>query len=207
VRQPEFFVEASVNVAGNGFTEIRAMLQNRSGWPARAGDSLSFRYYVDISEGVSAGLTAADYIVTRNFAQGRATVSNLLPFDAANNLYYVQVNYTGDTLFPGTQDSYRRECQFRIAVPQSAPSTAWNTANDWSYRTLKTGGGALTSGDPSQNITVYESGRRVFGLEPGSTGISIRPWRPSQRIRTERMYDITGRRMRPERLNLFHAHR
>jgi len=41
----EMFVEASINATGSNFTEIKALVNNQSGWPARMGDRLSFRYY------------------------------------------------------------------------------------------------------------------------------------------------------------------
>ena len=49
----EIFVEASVNASGSNFTEIKALLNNQSGWPARMGDKLSFRYYFTLESGVT----------------------------------------------------------------------------------------------------------------------------------------------------------
>ena len=39
--------------SGSNFTEIKVLLNNQSGWPARMGDSLSFRYYFTLESGVT----------------------------------------------------------------------------------------------------------------------------------------------------------
>ena len=49
----EIFPEASVNASGTNFTEIKVLLNNQSGWPARMGDRLSFRYYFTLESGVT----------------------------------------------------------------------------------------------------------------------------------------------------------
>ena len=49
----EIFPEASVNASGTNFTEIKVLLNNQSGWPARMGDKLSFRYYFTLESGVT----------------------------------------------------------------------------------------------------------------------------------------------------------
>ena len=47
----EIFAEAAVNASGTNFTEIKVLLNNQSGWPARMGDKLSFRYYFTLESG------------------------------------------------------------------------------------------------------------------------------------------------------------
>ena len=49
----EIFPEASINASGTNFTEIKVLLNNQSGWPARMGDRLSFRYYFTLESGVT----------------------------------------------------------------------------------------------------------------------------------------------------------
>jgi len=44
VPEDEIFVEAGVNASGNNFIEIKAIVNNKSGWPARVCENLSFRY-------------------------------------------------------------------------------------------------------------------------------------------------------------------
>src|SRR5262245_9955882 len=49
----QIFVEAGVNASGTNFTEIRAFLNNRSAFPAKVGDQLSFRYFFTLEPGVT----------------------------------------------------------------------------------------------------------------------------------------------------------
>ncbi|RUS47874.1 glycoside hydrolase family 9 protein [Cohnella sp. AR92] len=158
-REDEMFVEASFNSTGPNYTEIKALLNNRSGWPARMGDKLSFRYYVDLTEVYNAGYTANDIAISTNYNQG-ATVSALKPFDAANHLYYVVVDFTGTKIYPGGQSAYKKEIQFRLSAPQA--TTFWNPANDYSATGL-TGTAAVKTA----YIPVYDNGVKVFGNEPG----------------------------------------
>ncbi|MEJ2664611.1 MAG: glycoside hydrolase family 9 protein, partial [Spirochaetia bacterium] len=51
----EFFVEAAVNSSGSNYSEIKALMNNRSAWPARVITNLKFRYFMDLSEVFAAG--------------------------------------------------------------------------------------------------------------------------------------------------------
>ncbi|WP_432834749.1 cellulose binding domain-containing protein [Dactylosporangium sp. CA-092794] len=42
---PELFIESSINASGSNFTEVKALVYNKSAWPARALTQGSFRYY------------------------------------------------------------------------------------------------------------------------------------------------------------------
>jgi len=158
----EFFVEASINQQGAGFTEIRALLNNRSAFPAGGSAFLSFRYYVDLTETLAAGYTPAQVTVTSNYNQG-AKLSALQPYDVARKLYYVNVDFTGTLIVPGSSSTYRKEVQFRLSLPSGAPAAAWNPANDFSYQGLATGNAntALTTRMP-----VYQESQRLSGTEP-----------------------------------------
>lgn len=164
VTNDEFYAEAGINASGSNFIEIKALLNNCSGWPARMGDQLSFKYFVDITEAVNAGYTAKDFKITTNYNQG-AAVSQLLPWDEANNLYYVNVDFTGTKIYPGGQSAYKKEVQFRITGP--ANTAFWDNSNDYSY----TGLNGVTSGNVVKTtyIPVYDAGVKVFGDEPGSS--------------------------------------
>jgi endoglucanase len=160
-RQAEFYVEASVNSSGDRFTEIRAMVRNKSILPARAASTLKFRYYLDISETIAAGLKASDVKINTNYVQGKIKVSELVPVEGS--IYYVEVDLTGEVLYPGTQDSYRREIQFRMGLADNAAAGAWNPANDWSYKDLAKGYNQTLP--PAINIPVYIDDKQVFGAE------------------------------------------
>lgn len=172
VTNDEFFVEAGINASGSNFIEIKAILNNQSGWPARMGDKLSFKYFVDITEAVNAGYSASDIKIATNYNAG-AVVSGLLPWDEANNIYYVNVDFTGTKIYPGGQSAHKKEVQFRIAGPTN--TSFWNNANDYSF----TGLSGVTSGSVVKTtyIPVYDDGKLVFGNEPGgaSNNSSITP--------------------------------
>ena len=161
----EFFVEAGTNATSSNFLEVKMFMYNESGWPARVGDKLSTRYFVDITEGVNAGYTASDYKITTNY-NGGAKVTGLLPWDAANNIYYVNIDFTGTNIYPGGQSAYRKEVQFRVAAPTGV---AFDNSNDFSYKDIK----GVSSGSivKTKYMPVYDAGVLVYGLEPGGSTI------------------------------------
>ena len=159
ITNDEFYVEAGLNASSTNFVEIKAIMFNKSGWPARVGDKLSFKYFVNISEIIQAGYAVNDIVVSSSYNQG-ARFSQLLPWDVANNIYYVNVDFTGTTIYPGGMSAYRKEIQFRMAAPMGV---TWNNANDFSYRDLVgTGGGSVIK---TKNIPVYDNAVKVYGDE------------------------------------------
>lgn len=173
-REDEMFVEAAVNASGSNFVEIRALLNNRSGWPARASDKMSFNYYVDLTETVEAGYGPEDITVTAGGYNQGATVSPLKPYDTNNHIYYTTVDFSGTRIYPGGQSAYRKEVQFRIAAPLN--TTFWNNANDFSYQGIAAGGAAPIK---TQYIPVFDAGVRVFGELPTGGGNPGEPTAPA----------------------------
>ena len=113
---------SAINATGSNFTEIKALVNNQSGWPARMGDKLSFRYYFTLESGV----TPSQITINANYNQCSAPTGPTLH---AGSVYYVTVNCTGTKIYPGGQSSTSsKEVQFRIAS-----SGAWDPSNDWSY--------------------------------------------------------------------------
>lgn len=106
VTNDEFFVEAGINASSSNFIEIKALLNNHSGWPAKMGDKLSFKYFIDISEITKLGYKASDITVTTNYNNG-AVVSGLLPWDKDANIYYVNADFTGTRIYPGGQSAFK----------------------------------------------------------------------------------------------------
>ncbi len=157
----EFFVLASVNQQGANFTEIRALLNNRSAWPARGSTNLAFRYYLDLSELFNAGYTAADVRVQSYYSNG-ATVGPLTVHDATKKIYYVEVKFQGIEIIPGP-GTYQREMQLRLGVRDGVPASAWDPTNDWSYQGLQLNRDLLRQ---SKYIPVYENGIRLSGTLP-----------------------------------------
>jgi len=60
---------------------------------------LSAKYFVDISEAVAKGITL-DQITVQSTTNGGAKVSQLLPWDPDNHIYYVNIDFTGINIFP-----------------------------------------------------------------------------------------------------------
>lgn len=175
-REDEMFVEASVNASGSNFVEIRALLNNRSGWPARASEEMSFRYYVDLSEAVEAGYGPEDITVTAGGYNQGAAVSQLQPHDTARHIYYTTVDFTGTRIYPGGQSAYRKEVQFRITAPLN--TSFWDNTNDFSFQGLAPQGASPIK---TPYIPVFDAGQHVFGELPqggGNPGEPVAPAAP-----------------------------
>lgn len=154
----EFLVESKLNSSGSTHSEYAVWAHNRTAWPARI-PNLSFRIFVDISEGIAAGYSSSDYIVSANGSN--ATISELTAWDATNHIYYVEVRFNDDVLiYPGGQGETKEESQIRVRLPYDAPASAWDPTNDWSYQDI--------SGDLGEvsNIPLYANRELVYGNEP-----------------------------------------
>lgn len=74
----EFAVSAKINASGASFTEISARVQNKTAWPARMGDRLTIRYYVDLSEVFAAGYALGDLKLTMGYNQDNSAQPPML---------------------------------------------------------------------------------------------------------------------------------
>ena len=152
----EFYVNGGINVNGNDFIEIKANICNVSAWPARVAKKLEFRYYVDLSEVYKAGGSASDIQVTTNYmAAGKS--NGLKCWDEDKHIYYLYVDFSGDLIYPGGQDKYKKEIQVRIRNTKGV----WDNSNDPSFYNMTNGGNALLT-----TTALYEDGKLVFGTEP-----------------------------------------
>ncbi len=161
VPEDEIYVEAALNNKSSNHIEVRAYLINKSAWPARVGDKLSFKYFVDISEAIDAGYKASDLTVSTGYTQG-GTASQLIPWDASKNIYYTNVDFTGTKIYPGGQSAYRHEVQFRISAPLG--TSFWDNSNDFSFDGISPDSNSAVK---VSNMPVYDAGVKVFGQEPG----------------------------------------
>jgi endoglucanase len=156
----ENHIESAINAKGPNFIEIKALLYNQTGWPARADDKLSFRYFFDISELIANGASAGDITVSTAYNQG-AKLDGPFPWKNSQTLYYVTLDFAGTLIYPGGQSAHKKEAQFRIAGP---PNTSYfDAGNDWSFAGI-----SAEPSTPSRNdrIPIYRDGIRVFGQEP-----------------------------------------
>ncbi|NME69567.1 glycoside hydrolase family 48 protein [Flammeovirga aprica] len=141
---------------------VRVLVQNRTAWPSRVTDKLSFRYFFDISEGVAEGYTIADYQPELNSVQGNSTMT-VAAWDETNNIYYAEVSLAGEQIAPIGDPAFRRDVQVNFRVANGVP---YDTSNDWSALGLDTEG-------ESPRIPVYDNGVLVFGSEPNGGGTPV----------------------------------
>lgn len=165
----ELYVEQRVNASGSGFTEIKAVVYNKTGWPARVTENLELRYFIDLSEVIAAGGSASDITVSINYAEG-AKFGGLYEWNKAKNLYYVSIDFSGVKIYPGGQSAWKKEVQFRML----SANGAWNADNDPSFAELiGTNGSELVR---ASHAALYEGGKLVFGTEPdGKSAGAVKP--------------------------------
>lgn len=166
----ELYVEYRTNAQGNGFTEIKALVYNKTSWPARVTDNLKLRYYMDLSEVYAAGGSASDLSLTTNYSEG-AKGTGIYCHDEAKHIYYAEIDFSGTKIYPGGQSAYKKEVQFRI----TSGSGVWDATNDPSYKEL-----AGTNGSSevrAVNMALFENGKLVFGTVPDgqSAGTAVKP--------------------------------
>lgn len=155
----EIYVEASIS--SNDSADIKSFLYNKSGWPARVCDKLSFRYFMDLSEYVSAGYDPNDISVSIIYsAAPTASISKPILYDASKNIYYCEIDLSGTKIFPGSNSDHQKEAQFKIQPPTGAP---WDNTNDFSYQ------GIMEDSEIVKEIPVYDNGVLIFGVEPNGT--------------------------------------
>lgn len=176
VRDTEYVVVAKINTPGDRFTEIAATVLNKTTWPARYAENFKIRYFVNLSEVFEAGFSLSDVIVEfRNChlcSSDTLDISPLTPYNGDTAVYYIEISFDGESIYPGGQSAYRREVQFRIGLPETAPQNIWDPANDPSFVNLTSQ--VDTTG--CMEIPAYENGVLVWGKEPDGTHFVIPTW-------------------------------
>ncbi len=167
--EEELYVEYRTNAQGNGFTEIKALIYNKTAWPARVTDDLELRYYIDLTELYEAGGSASDLTVTTNYSEGGKS-GGIFVHNEKNHIYYVSIDFSGTKIYPGGQSAYKKEVQFRI----TSKNGVWDATNDPSFAELVGTNGS--SEVRAVNTALYEGGVLVFGKEPdGKSSGSQKP--------------------------------
>lgn len=140
----EYRVEVSVNASGSDFLEIKALTYNMTGWPARAPKDLELRYYFSLPSGKN----ISDFSVSSSYGQNVRSVTLAA---ADGGMAFVQVLFDEYSCYPGGQEEYKKEVQFRITgLPADAAGTA--------------------------AACLYEDGKLVYGQEPaGGSGTVTTP--------------------------------
>lgn len=154
----EFIAEASINVNGNDFIEIRAFVYNETAWPARANKDLELRYFVDLSEVYDAGGSIDDIEITTNYVQALES-AGFVTWDEDSHIYYLCIKFTDGEVYPGGQEYYKKEVQVRMR----GRNGVWDSSNDYSFTGLAQGNPV-----PAVNMALYEAGELVYGSEPAA---------------------------------------
>ncbi|MBF9127466.1 glycoside hydrolase family 9 protein [Plantactinospora sp. S1510] len=142
----ETTVETTVMQAEPRATGIKAIIYNKSAFPARALTDSSFRYYFR-REGTSA------IQVTSGYTQGCPAPTTATQL--SGDIWYVEVDCGGHTIAPAGQSAHRMEVQFKIGVPEGG---TWDPTNDPSYQ--------ATAG-PNPKVALYEGSTLIWGAAPG----------------------------------------
>lgn len=165
----EFLTESKINASGPNFVEYAVTVNNRSGWPARNSQKLSYRVFLNLSEGFDAGLTLANYSVTSG--NSNDVSGTLKAWNLAKHIYYAEVKFPETlNIFPGGDDVSQKELQVRIMC-NSNNAAHWNLSNDWSVVGVGNGGSGKQE---SVNIPMYVDGQLVGGNEP-EAGVNRAP--------------------------------
>lgn len=154
VRDDEIYLQAAINAQGSNFIEVKTVVVNQSAWPSRMGDNLKFRYYYTDDGGTIS--TQANYNQCNNAPTG--------PHLYSGDIYYIEVDCTGTLIYPGGQQHYKKEVQFRIST-----TGTWDNSNDWSYTDL----GSSPQNPPTvTHMTLYADDLLIWGIEPDGTQVT-----------------------------------
>lgn len=161
----EISIEACINTQGSDHTEVKAYVMNKSAWPARTLKNVSVRYFMDLSEIYAVGGSVQDITLTTNYSQG-GNATGIYVWDEAAHIYYAEISFGETGIYPGGQDSYKKEVQFRMTS-----SSVWDSANDFSYTDIAATGSNQLVG--ATHMALYENGVLIYGSEPDGEGTDV----------------------------------
>ncbi|WP_051261459.1 glycoside hydrolase family 9 protein [Desulfovibrio inopinatus] len=157
-RDAEFVVEARVNYEGSDFIELAVRVDNRTAWPARHTPDLNFRYFVELSDEIAAGLDPSTVIVEPGeYNEGGIISPRLSPWNTSARIYAVEISLAGENMAPGSYKTYSRLVQFRIYLPEKQ---MLRHVSNWSFISLS------DTFAETDRIPVYEGTTLVSGIEP-----------------------------------------
>ena len=154
---PSLYTKAAILQEQVHQSTIDLWLVNNSLLPPAYKKNLSFRYFVDLSELYSQGLSVNDVGVFLDYSsrpnryeETKAKISGLKPWDAPNHIYYFEGSWPSIELYGAV------EFKFRLA----AYMANLDTSNDFSHK------GLGTAFILTPNIPIYQDGVRIYGTEP-----------------------------------------
>lgn len=151
--EDEIFVEAALEEATENEISLLLYLYNESIHPPRYEDELKFRYYMDLSEVYEQGYTAEDVDVNVKYNENEGEFSGIQAYDEEENIYYVEVDFSGIDLYAGT------EVNFSI---ESHTAGGLDVDNDFSGENL------TKSMGKQEKIPIYRDKDLIYGQEPGN---------------------------------------
>jgi len=172
----EFYALANLNTKGDCRTQVNIRTMNETIHPPRYDETLTVRYWLDVSEVVAAGLDPATSItgqVLRDTGLNATPpepvgVKGPIACEEAKTTYYFEFDYTGDKfwgLIPAIGGP--RDLLFEYGLPWGA-TCPWDPSNDWSVQALELGQTEQVA--KTKNITVYSKGTLIWGNEPPCNG-------------------------------------
>lgn len=171
----EIFAEARLvsQQPANLGTQVEVSIVNETAYPPRATSGLVFRYFIDLAELQTVGLSAGDVVVDTYRNEG-AGAAPLRRWGTVGSIWYVEGSFAGTSIAPIGTSAKRRTIEFLVRLPWG--STAWNAANDFSFAGL---GAGVTR---TRRIAVYDMTRPsgsqlVWGEEPTGGGPTPTPTR------------------------------
>ena len=168
-RDQEFYVETKLKSSDSGVT-LSFKFTNHSAWPARIEDNMSYRYYMDLSEVISAGYQPSDVAVRVDRDQAKmyddckpAEISPITQYQG--NIYYIEITYPdGRAAMPISEGQH--QCELLLALVFPDYQSGWDASNDYSNADLLKNAGEYVISD---RIPLYQNGVLYSGVEPDGT--------------------------------------
>lgn len=165
---PEIYVEAKAKASAGG-VDLSLRITNHTAWPARIVDNVSYRYYMDLSEIISAGIDPSEVVIRCDRDQaamysGVATAEISKPQLYKGNIYYIEVTYPDGKAFLPISEG-RNQCELMLAIVYPNYGTGWDADNDFSNE------GIIGADDNIMTpyIPVYVDEKLYYGTEPDGT--------------------------------------
>ncbi len=162
-----YYVEAKLVADNTQRSQVSLYIHNHAIHPPHYETEFALKYFVDLSELYDYGYSVADCEVALNYNwENAADLSDLIPYDEANHIYQVIINYSGYLLYA------KAEFQFTMIFncPDSGASykEVWDSANDFSIQGFTDGGEELAK---NYFMPIYREGELIWGQEPNSDKI------------------------------------
>jgi len=155
----EFFVSARLRDSDDTSIRVLAQLNNRSNWPARTADSLSFRIYLTLEAGTSPEDLTVTLQSPRDGIAGPLTL-------AQDKIYYIEMTRPGLVTWPNVDGNGSHYSQTFIFQIEASDASKWDVSNDWSLADITSENAIIL------NIPVYEKGKLIAGNTPFTSEVA-----------------------------------